>query len=345
MKLFLEKISIGNGVKKFKVHTINDTLDAIESNYSDVNVFVTKSPIWLSTNKQTNNTLYDVDLVKMKYFSANNEDNTFKLPAIKHQDIAQFNDYDFSLSKEVSGKLSIPLDKFAFVDRYDDMNEVLISYDGTNFSSVSITPGMTDAEITKQLENVFGSANSTGVDKTFIGKSYTTLNPRITISQEAGSLPFSYILETDMTKMQNIEPYGTIEVNLFKTKNHLKNDYNVCIDEYDRLVSFRRYKSIGFNYDNMWLSYTVDHTDSSVNEYLTRNYETVENIAGMTKFKNTTNLHKSNIYSIRIFNSGLNAEGDIYAALRDVFEKAVFNLMSKIAPAHCQLWKIEFIDE
>jgi len=346
MKLFIEKIVIGDGLKKFKAHAVNEALTGVESDYDDVIVFAVRNPTGDTTSRDTNNTLYDVDSIQMNYFSGVGEDNSFQVPPIRHKDIAQFNDFDFSLSTETSGRLSLDLDKFTFTDRYDDFNNVLISYDGTDFGSVAITPGMSEAEILEELMKVFGPATPAGGEGTdFIGKTFSELHPLISISAEAGSLPFSYVLETDLTRMQNVEPYGSLEINLFKTKNHLKNDYNVYIDDQDRLIAFRRYKAIGHNYENIWLSYTVDQADQSVNEYRTRNYETVEHIDGLAKYKDDSSLHKSSVYSIRIFNSGLNAEGEIYTEIRNIFEKAVFNLMTKIAPAHCQLWKIEYIDE
>lgn len=345
MKLFLEKMVVGDGFSRFKAHAVNETLTGLESDYSDVIVFATRNPEGSHSPRDTNNTLYDVDSINMDYFTAVNEANDFKVPPIRHQDIMQYSDYGFAVSQEVSGQLALPLDQFKFTDRYTDFNNVLISYDGTNFGSVSITEGMSEAQLLDELMKVFGSANATGTDADFINKMITELHPSISVSQEAGSLPFSYILETDITRMQNVEPYGTLEINLFKTKNHLKNDGNIFIDDQDRVVAWRRYRSIGTNYENIWLSYNVDFGSSTTNEYLTRNYETVEHINGFAKYKSEDNLHKSNIYSIRIKNSGLSADGTIYEEIRNIFEKAVFNLMTKIAPAHCQLWKIEYIDE
>jgi hypothetical protein len=345
MKLILEKMTIGTGQRKFKAHAVDDLLTGTSPDFSDVIIFTSKNPEGDTDERQTNNTLYDVDSVRMNYYSAAQEDNAFKLPPIHHRDISQFNEYDFSLSTETSGSIQLALDKFKFFDRYEDMDRDLISYESTNFGSVNILPEMSEAQILEELMNIFGSANATGADKDFIDKIFTELHPSIDISQEVGALPFSYILETDLTRMQNVEPYGSLDVNLFKTKNHLKNDYNIYFDEQDRLVAFRRYKSIGRNFENIYLSYSVDHADASTNEYLTRNYETIEHISGFAKYKDEDSLHKSNIYSIRIRNSGLGVEGTLYEEIRKIFEKAIFNLMTKIAPAHCQLWKIEYIDE
>lgn len=342
MKIFLEKISIGTGQSKMKVKLVNNDLTSTEPDFTDVAIVTTNNS---EDTTNTNNSLYDVDSVKHGYYSGINEDQSFKLPIIRHQDISQFNDYDFSLSKEVSGTISVDFDNTKFFNRYDPLNNTAISYDGTNFSNVNITPGMTEEEIRLELENVFGSANSTGADLTFVGKEFSELHPNIVIAQNAGTLPFSYVMETDLTKMQNVAPYGHVDINLFKTKNHLKNDYNIYVDSSDRLIAWRRYKSIDSNFENIWMSYTVDFGDSSTNEYLTRNYETVEHIDGFVKYKSEDSLHKSNIYSIRIYNSGLNAEGQLFEEIRNIFEKAVFNMMTKITPAHCQLWKIEYIDE
>lgn len=346
MKLFVEKIVIGEGLNRVKAHAVNDTFTGLDEDYDDVIVFSSKNPEGSESPRDTNNTLYDVDSIKMSYFSEATEDNSFRVPPIRHQDVMQFNEYGFALSTEVSGQLSLPLDKFVFTDRYTDLNNVLISYDGTNFGSVSITEGMSEAEIVEELMKVFGPATPTGGEGIdFINRVFSELHPSISISAEAGSLPFSYVLETDLTRMQNVEPYGSLEINLFKTKNHLKNDCNVFVDDSDRVLAWRRYKSIGGNYENIWMSYSVDFAGTATNEHLTSGYETAEHIAGFSKYKSDESLHKSNIYSIRIHNSGLNAEGSIYEEIRNIFEKAVFNLMSKIAPAHCQLWKIEYIDE
>lgn len=350
MKIFLDKLSVGPGQRKFKVQIQNEELSATALGFEEVSVLTNKNidTTGESTNNlhnYNNNTLYDVDSVNHFYYTGANEDNSFRMPITRHRDMVQFDDFDFALTNEASGTLELALDQFAFFDRYSDIPNSVISYDPSIIQSdpIDIQPESTEEEIFEELSKIFGTVNEAGDDKNFVGNEYTKINPSISIARTQESLPYSYILESDLTSGQIKGDGGFVNVNPFKTKNHLKNDYNVYIDG-DEFVAWRRYRAIGRNGDNLWLSYNVDQSNSSTNEYLTRNFQTIEHLEGISKFKGESTGHKSNIYSIRVHNSGLNLEGEIYEQLRNIFEKSLFNLMTKIAPAYTQLWKIEYID-
>lgn len=355
MKIFLDKLSVGVGQRKFKVRVHDDALTGAEPGFEAVRVLTNKNTdlTGAATNtlhEYSDATLCDVDSVRHVYRSAANEDNDFKMPITQHQDFVQFHDYDFALTKEVSGTLSLELDKFKLFDRFQDFPNVLISYDSSKFGDINITAGMSEAEIYAELEKVFGTANDEGhdhatIDPSFINKEFKILHPNIAVAANADSLPFSYVLESNHAENQVVGSNGYVNVNPFRTKNHLKNDYNMFVDSSDQLVAWRRYTGIGRTGDEIWISYRVDHANSTTNEALTEQYETVEFLEGIAKYKGSSTGHKSNIYSIRIHNSGLNQEGEIYTELRNVFEKSLFTMMTKIAPMHTQLWKIEYIDE
>lgn len=354
MKIFLDKISIGPGQRKFKLKVQKEDLTTGAVGFDEVSVMTNRNLEDLGVDSSelyqyNNNTLYDIDSVNTSYFSGDNEDSSFRLPLIRQKDFVQFNEFDFTLTNEPSGTLALPLDKFALFDRYQDIPNSVIKYNDARFGDVNITSGMSDDEIYAELEKVFGDANELGsdhptIDPAFIGEEYVKINSGISIARQETTLPYSYVMESDLTEAQNIGDNGFVSVNPFKTKNHLKNDYNVYIDA-DEFVAWRRYNRIGRISDNLWLSYKVDQSDNSTNEYLTRDFETVEHIEGVSKYKGESDGHKSSIYSIRIHNSGLNQTGEIYTELRNIFEKSLFNLMTKIAPVHTQLWKIEYVDQ
>ena len=78
-------------------------------------------------------------------------------------------------------------------------------------------------------------------------------------------------------------------------------------------------------------------------------FELVERIGGLYKYRPIEG-HKSNIYSIRIFNSGLNEDmnntpeqKEVQNKLKEIINETVRTVVKKIAPSSTQLWKIEWI--
>lgn len=132
-----------------------------------------------------------------------------------------------------------------------------------------------------------------------------------------------------------------IYYNPFKLKNmynyNWNTEYNITQEE---LTGTRDYLKVGKSQEHLWLSYRYyREIPSSVQEF-----ELIERIGGLYKYRPIEG-HKSNIYSIRIFNSGLNEDlnnSEIQANLREIIEETVSNVVKKIAPASTQLWKIEW---
>ena len=132
-------------------------------------------------------------------------------------------------------------------------------------------------------------------------------------------------------------------------------DWQTRIDRpRELLTGIRDYMKIGKTQDTIWLSYKY-HTEepSTITDY-----ELVERVKGLYKYRPIEG-HKSNIYSIRINNSGLNESisdmtnsdsgelsafttSGIMADLKSIIENAIHDAVKRIAPAHTQLWKIEY---
>ena len=196
------------------------------------------------------------------------------------------------------------------------------------------------------------------------------------------SLPFAYLMEQPLTHSINFGRWGivygetsgssayaftplissgveqtlyspyadsdddfAIYYNPFKLKNMYNYNWNT---EYFRprleLTGARDYLKVGNTQETLWLSYRYYRED------LTRvqEFELVERVGGLYKYRGFEG-HKSNIYSIRINNSGLNEDLnnsseqlEIQTNLREIIEDTVRNVVKKIAPASTQLWKIEW---
>ncbi len=165
-------------------------------------------------------------------------------------------------------------------------------------------------------------------------------------------------------------------------QNHLNEDYDVDssviktedVNELDLTITaalnrFRDYKRIGSGTELLWISYTTENvelsgefetTEASIDNItqpilldssvantadLFYNFEQVEIIAGMSRGSKPTSrkYHKSNIFSIKIKDSGLN-ENISDPFMRDEFQKGVEVVIREsittLVPSHTQLWKI-----
>ena len=135
-----------------------------------------------------------------------------------------------------------------------------------------------------------------------------------------------------------------IYFNPFKLKNMYNYNWNMQVNRDNKeLTGIRDYQKVGAAQGNLWLSYKYYGED----QYLIQNYNLVERIKGFYKYKSRAN-HKSNIYSIKIINSGLNnamPDGPEKEALRQLVYNSVKNAVKKIAPASTQLWKIEYVGD
>jgi len=154
------------------------------------------------------------------------------------------------------------------------------------------------------------------------------------------------IEQTLYSPYANDEDEFEIYYNPFKLKNMYNYNWN-C--EYDRsremLIGARDYLKVGKSQESLWLSYRY------YRELPThiQNFELIERVGGLYKYRPFEG-HKSNIYSIRINNSGLNDDLSnneeqlkIQHNLREIVEDTVRNVVKKIAPSSTQLWQIQWI--
>ena len=139
-----------------------------------------------------------------------------------------------------------------------------------------------------------------------------------------------------------------IYLNPFKLKNMYNynwnmNTYDNYSDDIHLLSGIRDYHRVGASQSTLWLSYSY-LTDGV---YTVEPYQFVERLKGFYKYKSIAN-HKSNIYSIKIINSGLNnamPDGTEKEALRELVYNSIKSAVKKIAPASTQLWKIEYVGD
>ena len=137
-----------------------------------------------------------------------------------------------------------------------------------------------------------------------------------------------------------------IYYNPFKLKNMYNYNWNCEYDaEIDEMKGARDYLKVGKSQEHLWLSYKYYRDyPTSVQEF-----ELVERVGGLYKYRPIEG-HKSNIYSIRIFNSGLNEGLDntdeqkvIQTNLRNIIDTTIRNVVKKIAPSSTQLWKVDWV--
>ena len=174
----------------------------------------------------------------------------------------------------------------------------------------------------------------------------------IVYGEMSGVVPFAFtplisggVEQTLYSPYANEEEDFEIYYNPFKLKNMYNYNWNV---EYDRaemlLIGARDYLKVGNTQETLWLSYKYYREEvTEVQEF-----ELIERVGGLYKYRGFEG-HKSNIYSIRIQNSGLNEDLnnspeqlEIQNNLREIIEDTVRNVVKKIAPASTQLWKIEW---
>jgi len=131
-----------------------------------------------------------------------------------------------------------------------------------------------------------------------------------------------------------------IYYNPFKCKNMYNNNWNIEVTRPDILYGCRDYLRIGKTQNQPWLCYKYyRETYNDIQEF-----ELIERVRGLYKLVPFAG-HKSNIYSIRITNSGLNesiTDENIKSNIKKIVEKAIIKAVRKIAPSYTQLWYIDW---
>lgn len=150
------------------------------------------------------------------------------------------------------------------------------------------------------------------------------------------TLPSPYVYSPDTNAPQD----NIIYYNPFKCKNMYNYNWNTEVTLPDILYGARNYNHIGRTQNQMWLSYNYYREDPSIVD----DFELVERIYGLYKFTPYDG-HKSNVYSIRIYNSGLNegiTDTSVRGEIQNIVEKAMLKSIKKISPAGTQLWMLDW---
>ena len=159
-----------------------------------------------------------------------------------------------------------------------------------------------------------------------------------------------------------------------KTKNMYDWNFNTNISYNANTSAYtldnnRSYYRIGTNNGDIWLSYKANRqlsatieepisgitygkitNDKNINTTNISNYEFIDRFKQINKFKNS-GLHKSNIFSIRIKDSGLNEVleaqygTDKKQQIQTAINNVIKNMTRNVVPTHTQLWKIEWKGE
>jgi hypothetical protein len=141
-------------------------------------------------------------------------------------------------------------------------------------------------------------------------------------------------------------PEGNRENRVYMNPTMAKNMYNYNFNvevQRDALTGvatgWRDYFGIGGTQHTLWLKYNYwRETEDGFEKY-----DLAERVRGLFKFK-PADTHKSNIFSVRINNSGLNMIADLglRGKIQTIVEETLLDIMKKITPAHTQLWKVEW---
>lgn len=124
---------------------------------------------------------------------------------------------------------------------------------------------------------------------------------------------------------------------------------------FDSNVAAYQFTSANTSGDPLWLYESVTNVqnyneppimvglESGTSTLKSANYQFVEQIEGIVV--ETQVGHKSNVFSIRINDAGINeriSDDTLKKNVQDGFKTVIRNLIDKIKPAHTTLWKIEF---
>lgn len=143
-----------------------------------------------------------------------------------------------------------------------------------------------------------------------------------------------------------------LSYNFTPAKNIYDNNWSLQLDN-NQLDAIREYTKIGNSNGSLYLKYRVysGASDASIvtDSYGTVSlyeYEMIERVNGLYKFRSDDG-HKSNVFSIRIENSGIKHLVDptnvkYNQELKELLHNSVKKFVQKLIPANTQLWKIQF---
>lgn len=334
------------------------------------------------TNTTFDSTLYSIDhfrrdySVNNAYIEPNGYDLNVRATTAEIHDMVQLGDYAFHLTYQTptgTKYMTNPSGDVWFTEPHQ-----VVTYaptqNGMENSTIQDIIGECDIQFNASIYGMLSGSSIILFTKGMSGEDANTVYS--TETNNTQSLPFAYVFEHPLSNGIDFAPpasaYGFISgdsiyivftpdtttstlyspnpdiedinkflVNPFCLKNQYNQNYNTDLDLVNlKLRGIRDYLRVGKTQGDLWLSYNyyVD-LDSNIQEY-----EFVERVYGLYKLRGPEG-HKSNIYSIRIRNSGLNtsiANTDFRSELQSIIQTIVLDMVKKIAPSSTQLWKVEF---
>ena len=371
--LKLNQITAGPTSKQLAMDLITDDYD-----YSGMYVFGQHGNLLNSITSTSGDTImYNSDLFERDYSVMNpavyngRQSVDIELNATPSNIISmvQFGDSTFSLCKETTIPTSYALET---KKQTDSMDYHFPPHEMVTYRYPGSTPsGELSAQIPDLIINQFEPkmedmhwVYGTMIDGELVcfGPSYTSDNMVYAMREgNPDSIPFSYILEQSLTYQpefsgkisENVDDsLFKIYVNPFKTKSMYDNYYEPNYNRETLTQTGRRiYNKIGLASEVPYLSYKYVTTDPDFNDIL-KEYEFIEVMKGLYKLRGT-HIHKSNLYSIRISNSGLNnaipldkeimVNGKmmpIRTNLQSIVEVQVMEMVKTMTPVYTQLLNV-----
>lgn len=381
----LKKLIAGPALKEMYGTVLSGVLYSninVELN-SDMFIAGQNGNLLTSPTIETDATLYNTQFFDREYsvnnpaISAGNYDLSVKPTESNIIDAVQFGNYSFNLTPPTTLATQYKLNKYRLNDNewYREPHVVITYLSGNNISGCIIDKKITQTNIQVTQESIlYGRLSGSnlviyvkelsGAYENFaysvpglIPNSYLLEQPLIysakfardgfVYGQLSGSNYIAYAPIATISGDSIYSPYpenpdtNSIYVNPFALKNVYNYNWNT---EYDKttlmLTGIRDYMKVGSTQGTIWTSYRYLRD----NETDIDKYENVERFKGLYKYKQTA-LHKSNIYSIKIKNSGLNSnitDVEVKNNLRTIIETTLHNVVKRIAPANTALWKIEW---
>ena len=379
-RLKLDKYVAGNAAKFAKLSIVSGAI------IEDVQVYAFDTSGNIDTDSTiSGNAIKSTNFFKKKH--KNIQKNTGVIDDLFMQgsvaplmNIEQFGDYLFSISREStwSDSMATNLSGAPWIysdDYYQDKHQI------TTYDTVDLTAAVPDSQITnhsfdiEEIAYVYGFANEDGDGYTVFA--YPSAEPILYAASNGleESLPASYLYEFNLnyapgfkrTEVYGLSVDGTSTIvaspsdtftetitsqllgedEMIINSTQLKNYYDQMFEmHYDRdtseLLGLKIYNNMKSTQEAPWMSYKYQNKVPTVLD----NYEFIEHVKALYKLEAIPK-HKSNMYSIRINNSGLNKsfEGseETRQRIQDIIKEYVFDLVEQYTPAHTQLLGIAFL--
>lgn len=294
-------------------------------------------------------------------------------------DMVQFGDYSFNLTYPTAfGTSYATMMTPTVTEWYREPHDVVIYQPSAALSATS--------EIQHVVNKINFNITTESPDLLYgiiSGNTLIAYVPNVTLSGNTvyaatgiveGSLPFNYLFEQPLNFNMRFSPfdlaYGIISedtiystsanivyspsanndddinriyYNPFKLKNMYNYNWNTEVNLIDptTINGMRVYLKVGKCGEQMWLTYKYyRETADPLQEY-----ESAERVYGLYKLIPFEG-HKSNIYSIRVYNSGLNDAINnitIKNKIKAIVEKSIIKAVKKIAPSNTQFWYIDWV--